>query len=111
LHPLLPEAWVSKALRVAMPESDWAEFDRLVALRSTVAPTQARACGMVLSGLLHGNESPELESKHEPGPLEWMDWERHKTLRLVLTKAKTGPLDWMDWERRKALRLLSPERS
>jgi hypothetical protein len=106
LHPLLPEAWVSKALRVAMSESDWAEFDRQVALRSSVAPTQARACGMVLSGLLRGSESPDLESEHQPGPLDWMDWERHKTLRLVLTKAKTGPLDWMDWERRKTLRLL-----
>ena len=29
----------------------------------------------------------------EPGPLDWMDWERRKTLRLLLTKAKTGPLD------------------
>ena len=27
LHPLLPEEWVSKALRVAMSESDWAEFE------------------------------------------------------------------------------------
>ena len=54
LHPLLPEEWVSKALRVAMSESDWAEFEALVARCAVVAPTQARAYGMVLSGLLHG---------------------------------------------------------
>jgi hypothetical protein len=107
LHPLLPDEWVSKALRVAMPETDWAEFEGLVARVAALAPTQARAIGMVLSDLLHGGQPPEPES----GPLDWMDWERRKTLRLLLSKAKTGPLDWMDWERRKTLRLLLRERS
>jgi hypothetical protein len=106
LHPLLPEEWVSKAVRVAMSETDWAEFDALVARCAALAPTQARAIGLVLSGLLHGAEAPE----PEPGAMDWMDWERRKALRLLLSKPKTGPLDWMDWERRKTLRLLLPER-
>ncbi len=29
LHPPLPEEWVSKVLRVAMPESDWERFETL----------------------------------------------------------------------------------
>jgi hypothetical protein len=80
LHPLLPEEWVSKALRVAMSETDWAELESLVARCAVMAPTQARAYGMVLSGLLRTTQSPE----PEPGPLDWMDWERRKTLRLLL---------------------------
>ena len=104
LHPLLPEEWVSKALRVAMSESDWAEFEALVARFAVMAPTHARAIGMVLSGLLH--QATESSPEPEPGPLDWMDWERRKILRLLLRKPNTGPLDWMDWERRKTLRLL-----
>jgi hypothetical protein len=80
LHPLLPEEWVSKALRVAMSEPDWAEIETLVARCAAMAPTQARAYGMVLSSLLHGFQVPE----PEPGPLDWLDWERRKTLRLLL---------------------------
>jgi hypothetical protein len=82
LHPLLPEEWVSKALRVAMSESDWAEFEALVARCAAVAPTHARAYGMVLSGLLNGFVPPE----PEPGPLDWLDWERRKTLRLLISE-------------------------
>jgi hypothetical protein len=104
LHPLLPEEWVSKALRVAMSESDWAEFEALVARFAVMAPTHARAIGLVLSGLLH--QANESSPEPEPGPLDWMDWERRKILRLLLRKPNTGPLDWMDWERRKTLRLL-----
>jgi hypothetical protein len=80
LHPLLPEEWVSKVLRVAMAESDWAQFETLAARYASVAQTQARAHGLLLSGLLHAVRRPEAE----PGPLEWMDWERRKTLRLLL---------------------------
>jgi hypothetical protein len=83
LHPLLPEEWVSKALRVAMSETDWAEFEALVARCAVMAPTHARAYGMVLSALLHATQSPE----PAPGPLDWMDWERRKTLRLLLTES------------------------
>jgi hypothetical protein len=82
LHPLLPEEWVSKALRVAMSESDWAEIEALVARCVVLAPTQARAYGMVLSSLLSGFVPPG----PEPGPLDWLDWERRKTLRLLLTE-------------------------
>jgi hypothetical protein len=81
LHPLLPEEWVSKALRVAMSESNWAELEALVARCVALAPTQARAYGMVLSGLLNRFVPPE----PEPGPLDWLDWERRKTLRLLLS--------------------------
>ena len=104
LHPLLPEEWVSKALRVAMSETDWADFEALVDRFAVMAPTHARAIGMVLSGLLH--QAAESTPEPEPGPLDWMDWERRKILRLLLRKPNTGPLDWMDWERRKTLRLL-----
>ena len=69
LHPLLPEEWVSKALRVAMSESDWAEFEGLVARIAVFAPTQARAYGMVLSGLLH-----QASSVLSPSRARWTGW-------------------------------------
>ena len=80
LHPPLPEEWISKVLRVAMSESDWNRLEALVARHGGAASTQARAHGLVLSQLLHGLPL----SKAEPGPLDWMDWERRKTLRLLL---------------------------
>jgi hypothetical protein len=80
LHPPLPEQWISKALRVAMSESDWAHFEALVSRVSAMAQSQARAHGLVLSDLLHTFPRPE----PEPGPLDWMDWERRKTLRLLV---------------------------
>jgi hypothetical protein len=83
LYPLLPEEWVSKALRVAMSESDWSEFERLVALCASRAPTQARAYGIALASLLQARPRPEPVA----GPLDWMDWERRKTLRLLLRQS------------------------
>jgi hypothetical protein len=77
LYPALPEEWVSRVLRVAMSESDWARFEDMVADYTTLAPTQARACGLVLSRLLRS------EAEQETGPLNWMDWERRKTLQLL----------------------------
>jgi hypothetical protein len=77
---LLPEEWISKALRVAMSESDWAQFEALAFRHASRAPTQARAHGLAISELLHGVSQRE----PEPGPLDWMDWERRKTLRLLL---------------------------
>jgi hypothetical protein len=79
LHPPLPEEWVSKVLRVAMSDSNWDRFDTLAGACAPMAPTQARANGMVISGLLHAASAP----RPEPGPLDWMDWERRKTLRLL----------------------------
>jgi hypothetical protein len=80
LHPPLPEEWISKALRVAMSESDWARFESLVAHYAAMAPTQARAQGLAISEMLHA--VPRREP--EPGALDWMDWERRKTIRLLV---------------------------
>jgi hypothetical protein len=81
LHPPLPEEWVSKALRVSMSEADWSRFEALARSLSAAAPTQARAYGLALSALMHTAKLSQLE----PGPLDWMDWERRKTLRLLLS--------------------------
>ena len=80
LHPRLPGRWTSKAVRVAMSEDDWARFEELVRLAGPLAPTQARAHGRVISGLIEASNGP---SRPAPGPLDWMDWERQKTLRLL----------------------------
>lgn len=82
LHPPLPGEWTSKVLRVAMPESDWERFEELAESCAPIASTRARAVGLVLSSLLHSAPVP----RPEPGPLDWMDWERGKTLRLLLKK-------------------------
>src|SRR4051794_15035356 len=78
LHPPLPEQWTSRALRVAMAEADWDRLDALVRRAAREAPTQARAYGLVLARLIR--------SAPEPGPLDWMDWERKKALRLLLNR-------------------------
>jgi hypothetical protein len=83
LHPPLPDEWNSRVLRVAMPESDWEQFEALTAAYAPRASTQARAHGLALSSLLHSVPV----SRPEPGPLDWMDWERRKTLRLLLKKS------------------------
>ncbi len=56
LHPLLPEEWASKALRVAMSESDWAELEALVTRcaglrrrKRVLMEWSYRACSMGLS--------------------------------------------------------------
>ena len=114
LHPRLPGRWSSRALRVAMAQSDWDRFEALVEGLHAAggAETLARAHGEVLSHLLDA----AAHAPPAPGPLDWMDWERQKALRLLRVPADLdadrstlpdpGPLDWMDWERRKALRLL-----
>ena len=81
LHPLLPDAWTSKAVRIAMSEEDWLRFESLTERWAgrPEASTQARAFGLALSSLL------EQAARPIPGPLEWMDWERKKTLRLLRT--------------------------
>jgi hypothetical protein len=78
LHPLLPSEWTSKALRVAMSREDWERFETLVHAAAAHARTQARAHGEAISGLMDAAHARE-----EPAPLDWMDWERQKTLRLL----------------------------
>ncbi len=83
MHPPLPEEFTSKVLRVAMPESDWERFEAMADACAPVAATQARANGLVLSSLLQSVPT----ARAEPRPLDWMDWERRKTLRLLLEKS------------------------
>ncbi len=61
LHPPLPAEWVSRAVRVAMSESDWAEFEALVSRYTEMAQSQARAHGLAISELLHANPTTEPE--------------------------------------------------
>lgn len=81
LHPPLPQRWVSRPLRVAMSEADWERFEALVRERAGDEPTQARAYGVAISQWV--NDAP----KPAPGPLDWMDWERRKTLRLLVRES------------------------
>jgi hypothetical protein len=62
-----------------MSQDDWLRFEALVQALAPQAPTQARAYGQAVSALVHAaGANPE-----PPGPLDWMDWERRKTLRLL----------------------------
>jgi hypothetical protein len=79
LHPPLPEQWISRALRVAMSQGDWDRFEALVRQYGGEATTQARAYGLTLSQLVHQSAA----QAPPPGPLDWMDWERRKALRLL----------------------------
>ena len=79
LHPILPERWVSKPLRVAMSEQDWDRFEVLVRATAPDAPTQARAYGRTLAQLVNSVPEPKAPTR----PPDWMDWERKKTLRLL----------------------------
>ena len=80
LHPILPEAWESRPLRVAMSRADWDRFEALVRDLAADAPTQARALGKTLSHLVHSVPAPNPIPAQDPS---WMDWERRKTLRLL----------------------------
>jgi hypothetical protein len=75
----LPEEWTSKALRVTMSEADWARFESFSFALAPAAPTRARAYGLAISTLMHSAHLPQPEA----GPLNWMDWESRKTLRLL----------------------------
>jgi hypothetical protein len=72
---------MSKVLRVAMSREDWDRFDNLVRVTTsrTQPLTQARANGEALRRLMDNNA----QAGKTPGPLDWMDWERQKTLRLL----------------------------
>ena len=78
LHPHLPDEWVSKSVRIAMPESDWGRLEALVREVGDGAATQARAYGLAMSHLIR--KDPGVTPPEE---MDWMDWERRKTLRLL----------------------------
>jgi hypothetical protein len=80
LHPPLPEQWTSRPLRLAMSEADWARLDRLAQQAAREVPTQARAYGLAIARLMDNAPEPA----PTPGPLDWLDWERRKTLRLLM---------------------------
>lgn len=79
LHPRLPLRWVSRALRLAMPEADWARLDALARRHRAAGDTQARAYGRALGALLDA-QAPATPSASS---LDWLDWERLKTQRLL----------------------------
>ncbi len=79
LHPALPGAWASKAIRVTMSDADWGRFEALACALAVAAPTQARAYGLALTVLMDTANLPAAED----GPPHWMDWELRKTLRLL----------------------------
>ena len=88
LHPPLPEQWTSRAVRVAMSEEDWARLERLVQLAAEQSPTLARAYGLTIARLLDRRDVDAATTNPPAGPLDWMDWERRKTLRLLFPKRR-----------------------
>ena len=62
-----------------MSQEDWSRLEALVRSVAPQAPTQARAHGIVISCLI----DRVLPPRPGPGPLDWLDWERQKTLRLL----------------------------
>ncbi len=85
IHPVLPSEWTSKAIRVAMSQRDWERFEGLReewaagSSGPSQVPSQARANGEVISRLMESVP----EQAPPPRPLDWLDWERQKTLRLL----------------------------
>lgn len=79
LHPLLPDEWSSRALRVAMSSRDWARFEALVQSVAADVPTQARANGVAIARLIDNATTPQ----PSPRPFDWMDWEWQKALKLL----------------------------
>ncbi|MEW4567776.1 hypothetical protein AB1L88_07905 [Tautonia sp. JC769] len=79
MHPALPDRWESRALRVAMSEDDWHRLESLIRRIASDEPTQARALGATLAYLMNH----EAAAPAEPGPLDWLDWERRKTLQTL----------------------------
>ena len=60
--------------------------EAMVRERGGDEPTQARAVGATISRLIGEAPAP----KPDPGPLDWMDWERRKALRLLLPESQTA---------------------
>jgi hypothetical protein len=74
LYPRLPSEWVSRAVRIAMPASAWAQFDALVARAAAGAETGARATGRAVMALM---------ARDTGRTAHWLDWEREKSRRLL----------------------------
>lgn len=87
LHPVLPDGWSSRSVRVAMSAEDWERFETLVHALGRHEPTQARALGAALSQLMDAADlTPVSLSTSNAGhrsQADWMDWERQKTLKLI----------------------------
>ena len=77
LFPLLPRSWLSRALRVAMPEPAWAELDARTQVEQRGGETRARALGRVLMALM------EQAPGDSGARVHWLDWERDKAQRLL----------------------------
>lgn len=77
LHPALPPRWVSRAIRVAMSEGDWARLEAVVRRYARDETTGARSYGLAIAHLM------DKASAERAGALDWLDWERRKTLRLL----------------------------
>ena len=79
MHPALPDRWESRALRVSMSRDDWARLEAVVQRYAAIEPTRARALGAAMSELLDARDTAQAD----PQPMDWLDWERRKTLRLL----------------------------
>lgn len=75
LYPTLPPGWISRALRVCMPEARWREFDQLLWRVRDDAPTGPRAVGRLVMNLM--------EQARAGGQGHWLDWEHEKARRLL----------------------------
>lgn len=80
MHPTLPEHWESRALRVSMSADDWQRLESLIHRVAADEPTQARAIGSALAHLMN---LEDVAGEPEPKPLDWLDWERDKTLQTL----------------------------
>ena len=74
LHPRLPENWISRAVRISMPDWRWRQFDALVGKVKDF--TGARAAGQVLVQLMDSH------MKAAPAA-HWLDWEQEKAKRIL----------------------------
>ena len=76
LYPVLPAAWLSRAIRVSMPTARWTEFNGLVSVAASRASTGARAAGQVLMALMDASQDGGRAA-------HWLDFEREKAQRLL----------------------------